>query len=437
MLDLNSAMEFKFNASLINALTCTCSHLVNSLGRPPSFARYMSRPPPMPPFPFALLDPSSHNKLKFRHSDDLQTYLDKLFYQNTTTTTTATASTNLENSSPNESTPVSSLNIITTSLVNSNSYILVIIVTISVLIVLLLLFIFASFVYVYATKLKMYRKQQSMFKSSFNNLATGHTPTSSSSSTESSLTFSTSSASTSPTSCNHLHQIRQNAYPSHKLNSFKQQSVASSSSSSSCSNNELLLLNLNSSSLSSISSPHTNNLIKPCHHHQTEANSKNTMSKLNLLQQQQQQSYAKCMQQHHYESINDEFDQLYFDIAENNAHCNAKYNANDNAKSIANTNANYNADSNVNPNHNQHHSQQILSASTLNNLRGPGGHFPVTCCSCTILNRINHPNGLNAAASHALKTHHSANCNASMLSRPTPLDHTQNQSTYYLKSLLV
>ena len=382
MLDLNSAMEFKFNSSTINTLKCTCSHLINQLGQPPSFEQYLPRPPPMPPFPFTLSDQNS-NSIIFKQSDDLQAYLDKLFYHNTTNTISS-------------STKTSSLNILATSLTsNSNSYIIIIIVTISVLIILLLLFIFASFIYVYLCKLKLIRKQQkTLFKSSFDLMNSGTPPT------ESSLTFSSTSPSntplsTSPTSSNHHHhhhhhhQIMHHSNSS-KLNSFKQ-SKSSSSSSSSCSNNELLLFNLNSSSLSSISSPLN---IKP----QNEStNAKSVNPRLNLLQQQQSQKQLNSQQQqqqHHYESIND-FDQLYFDIAENNSKSNV--------------------------------SSQILSASNLN-FHGQSSHYPVTCCSCTLINRVN-------------TKPHSVTCNVAVLNqqhdRRFANGQNQNQSKYYLKSLIV
>ena len=184
---------------------------------------------------------------------------------------------------------------------------------------------------------------------------------------------------------------------SNNLNSFKQHNdliksnrtklknlIDSSNSSATSSNNELIF-NLNSSSLSSLSpsklanesiltnttvltsnsrNPVANNLIKANFQRQQTL----MLNKQRLHQIQQQDS-----QQHYYESIGDP-SQFYFDVDE---HLNKGNNPNQqfmnknqnqivlNAVSLSNNQANVNTIRNN-------------SSNTMN-------HYPITCCSCTLL----------------------------------------------------
>lgn len=420
------------NKNSNSILKCACKNLTR-LGPPPA---YLLEPPPTPPLSFQL-----EHVLKC-----------PLLGKNTNSTSL------FEFSTPTQINSNSSLynqkNTTSLNLVLNSSHLFIVLVTIVILIVFLLVFILFAFIFVYLTRAKLSKNCDNMNQCS--KQQESQQTVSVLTLTSPSLTNLTGSTHTSPNSTNSFSSSEvvvldhQKLMKTFNLNSFSKLPVNENSSfkpiqASSKLRNENLFSNLNMSSSSGSSSSVSPNK-QSVGNESIETNGTSSTiltikSKLNNNLNQRQNlvkisknplQHQSDHQQHYYESISD-LSQLYFDVD----------------------------DPNMNPN--------LIAKRNMTRIFMQDGilkgsqvhldferHYPITCCSCTLLkmnnqnldenhsktclslqqhlvfdkntNKIsNHPHGQN----YQFQFH---NCNNSNENRSTS---NLNPEQFYLKSLIV
>ena len=488
------------NSNSTNLIKCTCDAIIK-LSKPPVF---LLQPPPAPPFPFQLNNADNSTlQIDIKNSNELDAYLSK-FTNNINASSFKTIDINIRpkptpfiQAIPSTKAPNNLFN------ATNNPYMFYITISIAILILFLLLFIVVSFVFVYLTKTKLKKTNSTTSRSTtssttsssnIDNNKSNFILNTSNPATVSSLTFSSppltpfstspksnsshSYQDSSPTDCvnfklnhtlahthhikelqlqQHRNQIQQTLKLENNLNSFKQHNdliksnrtklknlIDSSNSSSSSSNNELIF-NLNSSSMSSLSpgklaneSILTNNTNSTVLTNNSRNAVVNNIAKANFQRQQTlmfnkqrqfQQIQQQDPQQHYYESIGD-VSQFYFDVDEhlNKANLNQQFVSKNQNQIVLNA---------VNLN-NQ------LNVNTIKNSKGNNmNHYPITCCSCTLLRMNANANHhcLSAAtttANHSLVANQASNLNLNDSAHFNNNSNNINQSNkYYLKSLVV
>ena len=480
------------NSNSTNLIKCTCDTIIK-LSKPPVF---LLQPPPAPPFPFRLNAHNSTLQIDIKNSNELDAYLSK--FTNSDASSFKTIGINIRPTPFIQALPSTKAPNLLFNATN-NPYMFYITISIAILILFLLLFIVVSFVFVYLTKTKLKKTNSTSSRSTasstasssnIDNTKSNFMLNTSNPATVSSLTFSSppltpfstspksnsshSYQDSSPADCvnfklnntlAHTHHIQELQLQQHRnqmqtlklesnnLNSFKQHNdliksnrtklknlIDSSNSSSSSSNNELIF-NLNSSSMSSLSpgklanesilTNNTNSTVL------TNNSRNNNMTKANFQRQQtlmfnkqrqfQQIQQQQDPQQHYYESIGD-VSQFYFDVDEhlNKANLNQQF---------------------VSKNQNQ----MVLNAVNLNNQLNvntiKNNHYPITCCSCTLLRmnaNANHhclsaTTTTTTTANHSLVANQASNLNLNDSAHfNNNNSNNMNQSNkYYLKSLVV
>ena len=293
----------------MNQTTCSCNHIMNSIGRPPDFLQLVPKPLPLPVIFNSLIDFEHLNiliensKLKFNHENQLQC----INFNHTVITT-----------------PFSSLNN-----EQESSYILLTIIVFIALIIALVIFILFAFVYVYLNRLKLTKNRNGSISDKTDvsvNVLPFHQfsqqrSESSPSSTQSNLTsiiFNESDSNSTSKAVQFNYNVKNGQI-------LKLIDSAAMSSASYCSQSGLLkkndVFNLNSSASSSSSSGVL--MSSSSFNNTKQFNNNNSISDQNNIlmypaqQKQQQMKFTYPIKQsdnHQYESITDLSSQYYFDI---------------------------------------------------------------------------------------------------------------------------
>lgn len=340
----------------MNSSECLCYRRI--IKPPPPISLLKS--PPIPPLP--LLDLESNLFGGIQSSNLVDTYLKcKMFVSaagSMTNNRTGSSSTRTVKFGQTSTMTAVSLNTTsfsasTSSLFGINSsYLFIILIVISILIVFLLLFIVFAFVLVYLTRVKIKLNDVKCPVGEEQNISNASSSNGSNTKTVSILSLSSeSSSSTSPNSNSNYHDDESNLVIQLNpklvnLNSFKCHQLAPAvlSSSSSSSPNKLT----NDSNI-------TNSTL-------VTLNSKD-LSRFRLNSQQLQQHQQQ--QQHYYESIGD-LSQFYFDVdvdSGSTSHIIAKK---------------------IQQQCNTLKLQHTIGRQS-NNHHHHGNHYPITCCSCTLM----------------------------------------------------